>query len=369
MSRLPVFPWGPALAAAPRAALAAILGLALAACGDATGPDPRVIEGVDVDALFAPATPAEREAVAAEWAAREPHAEEVREELSLTSNLAGEPATLRVLSHVVDGHRHYGLVWGADGAPAASLPVLVYAHGGDGGVDAEELLAVAGLLGADAAAFVYVAPSFRSEPLSVGRTTFRSEGPASPWDRDVDDALALLEAVLETIPAADPERVGVLGLSRGGGVALLMGIRDPRVRRVVEFFGPTDFFDDYVRDIFEEALRGEVRDLPGLRVLNERFIQPLRRGELSTAEVRREMVRRSAVLFADRLPATQLHHGTADQQVDVSQALSLIEAMEALGRGPADFQAFLYEGAGHNPLQMPESLPRTRAFLMEMTRP
>ena len=112
-------------------------------------------------------------------------------------------------------------------------------------------------------------------------------------------------------------------------MALLMGIRDERIDRIVEFFGPTDFFDVFVQDVVEEALLGSLRDLPALDFLNEELIQPLRRGELTIPQVRPELVRRSPVLFADRLPPLQMHHGDMDDVVEVSQAQSLIAAIEA----------------------------------------
>ena len=96
-------------------------------------------------------------------------------------------------------------------------------------------------------------------------------------------------------PAADAENVGVLGFSRGAGVGMLMGIRNPRIDRVVEFFGLTDFFGSFVQDIVEDALRGSLRDLPGLAFLSEMYIQPLKRGELTIPEVRSELIRRSPV--------------------------------------------------------------------------
>lgn len=73
------------------------------------------------------------------------------------------------------------------------------------------------------------------------------------------------------------------------------------------------------------------RNLPGLTFLYETYIQPLARGEFSVAQVRSQLVRRSAVLFADRLPGVQVHHATADDIVDVSQVKSLIDALIALG--------------------------------------
>ena len=81
---------------------------------------------------------------------------------------------------------------------------------------------------------------------------FLSEGPPSPWDRDVDDTISLLSVALEQAPELDEERVAIVGFSRGGAVGLLTAARDPRIDAVVEFFGLTDLFDEYAREIFEE---------------------------------------------------------------------------------------------------------------------
>ena len=343
---------------------AVLVATLLAACGDSgTAPAP----GPDLDALFLPATAAEIAAVEAEWAARgAPAAVDVRVEHTGGATIGGEPATLSIVSHVVDGHRHYGALLAPDGAAAGSLPVLVYAHGGDGGVDVGELLLLAAALDGDEGAYVWVVPSFRSEPLVLDGETWMSEGEPSPWDRDVDDALALVEVALQEVAAADGERVGVLGMSRGAGVGLLMAARDARIDVVVEFFGPTDFLGSYVRGIVEATLAGDPPDLPGLDYLDATFLQPWVEGRLATEAVRLAMVRRSAVLFVERLPDVQIHHGTADGVVDVSQAESLIAALEAAGRGlPAD-EWYLYEGGGHHPLSLPGSIPRTVDFLARL---
>jgi dipeptidyl aminopeptidase/acylaminoacyl peptidase len=233
----------------------------------------------------------------------------------------------------------------------------------------DELLLLSLALGDAFGGFVWVVPSFRSEPLQVRGTTHRSGGAASPWDRDVDDAIALLGAALAGTPAADSARVGVLGFSRGGGVALLMGIRDPRVDRVVSFFGPTDFLGDDMRALMEEAIDGELPPLPGLDALDQTLIRPFAAGTLPLAQARLELVRRSPVLFADRLPPTQLHHGTADPVVAVSQAERLIAELRRLGRGaPATADEwYLYEGAGHDPLALAGSVGRTTRFLSALT--
>ena len=97
--------------------------------------------------------------------------------------------------------------------------------------------------------------------------------------------------------------------------------------------------------------------------MDSTFVQPYMRGEIEQAEVRLELVRRSSVLFAEDLPAVQLHHGDSDETVAVSQAFSMIHTMEALGREPPEFEAFIYEGAGHNVFDLRGAIPRAVAFL------
>lgn len=341
-----------------------VLSTLVLACDDGTTEPAggRVVEGVDLDLLFAQPSMDEIDAVRAEWSSRAPAAEDVSTEADTVVTIGEAEVRVRVVGHDTGGSRHYGAILSPTQA-AASGPVLIYAHGGDSGVDVEEVLALLPFAGELGSGTVWVIPSFRSESLRFGDASWVSGGPPSPWDRDVDDALALLEVTLATEPAADEERIGVLGLSRGAGVAMLMAIRDERIDRVVEFFGPTDFFGPYVQELVEEALRGAPRDLPGLRYLDETLIQPLRLGELTIAQVRPALIRRSTVLHAELLGTLQLHHGTADAVVDVSQAEALISAMEMLGRDEPTFQGFLYPGGTHNPFTLPGSIDRALAFL------
>ncbi len=321
--------------------------------------------GADLDALFAPPTAMEVAQVEAEWETREPEVGGVRLELDSQVTEGGVPLRVRILSHTVGGFRHYGAVVTPPGAEPGSLPAIVYAHGGDDGVVVEDAFLLNTLLQLQGLSAAIVIPSYRSEPLQFGDQGFLSEGPPSPWDRDVDDTMSLLSVALEEMPELDEERVAIVGLSRGGGVGLLMAARDPRIEAVVEFFGPTDLFGEYAREIFEEALDGVLRDLPGLEYLNETVILPWQLGELSDAAARLELVRRSAVYFVDRLPPVQLHHGTEDTVVAVSQAHRLIEAMHAAGKTEEEFEEHLYPGVGHEltPLIGAGAAGRTIEFL------
>ena len=298
----------------------------------------------DLDALFVPPTAAEIAQVEAEWEMRAPEVSGVRVELDTEVT----DFRVRVLSHTVGGLRHNGLLVTPPGAAdPGSLPVIVYAHGGDDGVRFAHISQIISYL-QSVGSVAFVAPSYRSESVRVEDREFMSDGPPSPWDRDVDDTMSLLSVALEEAPELDGERIALLGTSRGGGVSLLTAARDTRIDAVVEAYGPTDLFDGYAREIMEEALAGTLRDLPGLDYLNETVIQPWHRGELSDADARIEMLRRSAAYFVGAMPPVQLHHGTADETVDVSQAHRLREAMEAAGKGEDEFEAHIYDGAGHN---------------------
>lgn len=342
----------------------ALLILGLSGCGDAVGSGRRVVAGVDLDALFAPPTPAEVSAVEDEWRGRDVSTQDVQVAASSPVSLGPTTANLRVVSHTVAGVRHYGAIVVPANAAPASLPILVVGHGGDGGLNVNQLLTLLTLgLGGAADDFVYVTPAFRSEPLVFQGVTYASEGEPSPWDRDVDDALALLNTTIDLTPEADSTRIAVVGFSRGAAVGLLMAIRDPRIAGVVEYFGPADFFGPFVQQVVEEALMGRPRYLPGLTHLDARFIQPLQRGELTIDDVRSELVRRSAVYFASRIPQLQVHHGTADSVVPVGEAERLIQVMRDAGRGAPEFESYLYPGGRHDLLSLPGSTERTIAFL------
>ena len=318
---------------------------------------------VELDNIFAAPVAAEIEAVRAEWAVRDISPADVLVEFTKSHPLGDTPATLRVVSHQVGEARHYGAILAPDSAAPGALPVLMYLHGGDSGVDVGDVDIIGHFLGELRDRFVYVIPSFRSERLEVGDSVWISTGPASPWDYDVDDALALLNVALELTPQAKSEGVSIIGASRGAGVAMLAGIRDERIGNIVAFFGPTDFFDGWVRQIVREAAQGRPRELPGVAFMDSAFVQPYLRGDIEMNDLRLELVRRSSVLFAEDLPALQLHHGDSDETVAVTQAYSMIRAMEALGREPPGFEAFIYEGGGHQLFALTGAITRAVGFL------
>ncbi|MCB9496469.1 MAG: alpha/beta fold hydrolase [Fibrobacteria bacterium] len=326
-------------------------GLLLAGCDDdgsspSQPPDPNA--GL-LEALFAPATEAETTAIAADWAQRIPAASGERRDES--SWFAAEipaiflsflkapaewasPDTIEIslLSHVVDGYRHHGAVWTP--SRPGKFPILVFAHGGDEGLDSLQWRAVLQATRAYRDSIAILAPSFRSEWIGfLSRPV--SEGGASPWDRDVEDLRALVRSAVKLDSRLDTSRVCLLGYSRGGGVALLAAERDPLFTSVATIAAPTSFQGPWVRQLADSILSGVPVDLPGVDHLAATVLLPLQQGRIPLDSARRELIRRSASTWVRRLPADiQLHHGLADVTVPPQEMDRLQQALQAIGRSP-----------------------------------
>jgi len=346
-------------------ALTASAAIVVAGCGSDSGAnsvdDDRIVGGINITELFAAPSTGEIAQVEAGWQQRQVQAIGVREEAaaSLSDNSA---VVIRVLSHLVDGERHMGAVVVPESS--APLPVLLYAHFGEEGVSVEGTLFLLPLvIGARLDEFVVVIPAFRSQAVMFDGTSYLSEGESSPWVGEVEDGLAFLDAALAETPQADPERIVAFGISGGGSNALLMAIRDSRIDGVINFFAPTDFFGAFVMEIIEAALLGEPqRQLPGISFLEHDLAPRMQQGDLSMAEMRRELLQRSPLYFVDRLPPVQIHHGTADDIVPLSQSRRLSEALIASGSADGS-QLFEYEGGDHLTIGLTGSMARATTFL------
>lgn len=286
---------------------------------------------VDLAALFAPPTDAELTALDAEWRSRDTSPDGVREEAAFVLD-GGD--TIRVLSHLVDGTRHYGVVLEPPGEhDPGSLPVVANFIG----FGQDMRLEVPSDATAYDGAYVTVLPSFRGHVLQFGNEMWFSRGnPFDQCDGGTDDALAFLEVALAETPAADPERLALLGGSRGGNVAMMVAVRRGGVDGVVNIAGPTDY------------LREEFLDHPNLtRLYSEYFVAGLLDEGMDLDDARARMLSCSPLYFAERLPSLQVHHGTADENVPFEQAEALAERMTELGRSAPLYELFVYEGSDH----------------------
>lgn len=310
-----------------------------------------------LDAVFEQPTAAEIRAVEAGWRARDLAPRDVREVARGNIDLGGSRAVVRIVSHTVHGQRHYGAVVVPAGATRGCCPVVVEAKGVSPTYFPLELekLHAPRLMTNVARRLIYVVPSFRGEVLNFGGVTYQSEGDRTDaLDGATDDALALLNVALETTPEADADRVCAFGHSRGGTVALLMGIRDERVRCVVDWAGPTDWFELMgtggwtEQELYAEGLRTKASptETGGQRV--ERFLLKAIKGEADLRAVRRRLLASSPLYFARRLPRNQLHYGAEDSSVPVRNGLRLVAELKRHRVPAARYRAFFYPGAGHD---------------------
>lgn len=325
-----------------------------------------------LDRLFAPPTPVEIKQVWANWAKRDLKPTEVKEVAHGKVTVGTLTAQVRVLAYRIHGQLNYGAILVPDGLPAGPAPVIMDLKGVSPDffpLDLEHLSSP-WMLGDDNRRFIYFIPSFRGERLIFNGQTFQSEGdPTDSWDGAADDSLAFLTAALVATPQADASRIVSFGKSRGGALALLTGLRDPRIARVVAWSAPVDFFQAMgahgwsPREVAGDALRyrAEPKEDGGQFVAT--FLAQAIAGKRGLEEVRMHMIASSALYFADHLPRTQIHQGVEDEMVGVANGRSLSAAFRRLRRSPATFQVILHPGAGHD-LYKPVAWQRSREFIM-----
>ena len=338
--------------------------LVLPACdsgGGTTEPpsDDTILFGLNYTRLFAPPTAAEVQAVQADWAGRNPQTAGTK---TAASAEIGD-ATYRVLQHTVstsDGVSvtHFGIVRIPTGA--SNLPVVVVHHGGDDGFSVNALTSNTGVE-QWVAAFPELAsrtvqawPVYRSETITTGSDIpagpFAAGGDPSPWDYDVDDSIAFLTATLERwADETDSGNVVAMGMSRGANTALLHAIRDDRIDAVVDYYGPADFYNEGAQQLATGVLTGNAGalSLPGAQYLFDNVLNPLRtetggyNANADYATARLEVLRRSASVFTNDLPDTQVHHHYRDPVVPFTFSQALAASVEANGSG-GSFDLFAY---------------------------
>jgi pimeloyl-ACP methyl ester carboxylesterase len=304
-----------------------------------------IYEGVDMSMLLAPVLDFEVDAVRDDWAGRNPVAQDYA---YLGEEMEGNIRWV-LMSHTVDGLTHYGLVrippvYGDD-----KLPVLVMCHPGAGGI------APLGVQWFDNTlddpllrrSFIFVMPSFRAEQcLTETLGDYWSEGTYNLYDRDADDAIAMLDCVLTEFPEADPELVLAVGHSRGAQVAVRMAQRDTRIDGVITFAGWTD---EWLASGQASAyyLLPELDTEPTtdqVQYLYNHALWELREGLRDEWQMRNVMLRMSTAYFADSLPRIQIHHGAQDG-LPVDHAERLMDMLWDAGH--VDAQLFIYPQAGH----------------------
>ena len=297
--------------------------LVLSACGGEGGNDRP--SGVGFD--YTPPTSAQLQEVQALWASRDLTAKNVSVFYRDDSNLLYE---LRIYQHVVGGRTHFGAVTIPKNRPGTSFPVVLFAAGLSQDNPTMDIGRWAQAAQARLGQAVFVVPAFRGVTLIYNGISVSATGDfCDAYDGATDDAIALLNVVEADVPQADFSRVMARGGSRGGNIALLMAVRDPRVTVASAASAPTDFY------------RADVAAHYG-RQYQCQFID----GK-TPEESRRRMLASSPLRFPilPNVTRVYLDHGGVDDVVPPWNAEEMAAALRAQA---VNLEYHLYPGYGHD---------------------
>ena len=320
----------------------AIAALCLCACTGGSGPS----QETDARLSFPPPSDAELNAIESDWAHRDLKAYDVD---LVTTDTSSPDYDVRIYKHRVGNNAHYGAVTIPKTAQPGTVPVLLHADGlaqQDPNMDLDQNLKMAGEL---LQGVIYAVPVFRGRNLIYKGVTYTAAGDfCDAYDGAADDAIAFLSVVEQKVAAANMDRVMVRGGSRGGTVALLLAMRDPRVKAAIAISAPTDFNRLEVRVRLDGQYRCQFID--GKTAEQSRF----------------KILASSPHYFAvlDSVLKVFIFHGSADAVVPVWNATEMATQLQAQGV-PVDLQIF--EGYGHEDLgSSPEFRAAQRAAIGEL---
>ncbi len=246
--------------------------------------------------------------------------------------LTGPPNPKGEETYGIKNERHPFKFWSYVFAPKPAerkgkLPLLLLPHGGvHADFDTYHTHIIRELIGRG---YVVVAPEYR------GSTGYGKQyrDAIDYGGLEVDDVVAARDWAVETLPYVDGDRVGILGWSHGGLIALMAVFDHPDKFKVAYAGVP-------VSDLL--ARMGYSDD-----EYRAEFSAPYHIGKTANQDVD-EYRRRSPVWNAEKLKTPLLIHTTTnDRDVNVVEVEHLIQALKAAGK---DFQYKIYKDApgGHS---------------------
>lgn len=228
--------------------------------------------------------------------------------------------TIKRITYLSDGLKVKGYLV----APAhieGKLPCVIFNRGGSLEFGALNDRVAASQLGLIAASgYIVVASQYRGNGGGEGREEFGGA--------DVGDVLHLIP-LLESLPQADPTRIGMYGWSRGGLMTYLALTRTEKIRAAVIGGGVTD-------------LAASIAERPDMETEVYSKLIPRWLTERQAAIDARSPVRWAAKL--NKTTPLLLLHGGADWRVSPRQALRMADA---LLEAKHPFRLVLFEGGDH----------------------
>lgn len=211
---------------------------------------------------------------------------------------------------------------------ARKIPLIVFAHGEiHGNVTTDEEAAVVRELVEQG--YAVIAPDYRGSS-GYGGDFWKQ---IDYGGLEVEDVFAARNFMIETHPEIDTARVGIIGWSHGGHIALMNALLHPEAYQAVYAGVP-------VTDL---ALRIQYRGADYEKL----FSAPYHIGK-TVAEAPEEYRRRSPVALASRLKAPLLIHGnTSDEDVRVVEIERMIDALRAAGK-KFDYKIYTNAPGGHH---------------------
>lgn len=233
----------------------------------------------------------------------------------------------------VDGLlQHYTLLIPAarlaqNSRPLSAVLVLHSGFSGDdpSSADIARLLAQQGMM--------VVMPAYRGEVRKVDGQ--KSQGRIEFCRGEVDDAYAGL-TWLRQQPGVDPARIGVLGSSHGGCIALQLGRRVPWLRAIVTLSAPLE----------AASLLKHLEDKPYQTFFYNGILAAKLKSYTQTTPSEHPMsyIERSPLFgIAEAQIPMLIIHGTSDSIVPVKQACWLLAALRRQGR---PIREFLVDSSG-----------------------
>jgi dipeptidyl aminopeptidase/acylaminoacyl peptidase len=243
---------------------------------------------------------------------------------------------MKVISHNINGQRHYGLIRIPAGLKTQSAPILLVLHGGGSSIDVLEtdlLYRIASGSCRDALNnYIVIAPSFRGDIVRGENFCFRSEGyTGDVWAGAAEDAAFFLEVVKKLYKKDEGSKTLAIGISRGATVALILSGLTDKIAHVIAISTHTDFLNE---DVFRNETVG--------RDLSKVFFTP----RDSPENIRKKILTSSPLYFAEHIPSLEIHQGTADHLTTVRHAQALEHRLKELKRD-SSARFYFYEGKGH----------------------
>ena len=178
--------------------------------------------------------------------------------------------------------------------------------------------------------YVVIAPEYRGS-IGYGRELYEA---IDYGGAEIDDVVTAVDVLASRYPAVDRRRVGVIGWSHGGMIALLSTARNPEVFGAVAALVP-------VTNLFHRlASKGVERQ--------RQLIDPRNRFGGTPAE-RREVYRDRSPLFqVDKLTVPVLVHlADNDEDVTIEEGMQLVDALRARKPSLSTTKVYASPPGGH----------------------